>query len=164
MIIHDLVPEQAELVLAAFKDSCIISDNHTIHSCIGCFDCWIKTPGQCVIKDGYEMMGALLSRTNELIVISRMNYGGFSPFVKNVLDRSISYMNPNFRILNKEMHHKRRYDNVISIRVIFYGEDITREEKDTAKGYVQAVCINLDARLKELQFLTSKELMEGSLC
>lgn len=164
MIIHDLSPEQAEKVLAKVQDPCIVTDNHTIHNCIGCFGCWIKTPGQCVIKDGYETMGSLLSKTTELIIISRMNYGGFSSFVKNVLDRSISYIHAYFQIRNKEMHHRRRYDNVIRIRVFFYGEDITQEEKDTANGYIDAVCVNLDARFEELRFLTMEELMEGDLC
>jgi multimeric flavodoxin WrbA len=164
MIIHDLSPEQAEQVLAKTEDDSVICDKQTIHNCIGCFGCWIKTPGQCVIKDGYETMGAQLARTKELIVISRMNYGGLSPFVKNVFDRSISYLHAYFKIRNKEMHHRRRYDNVIRLRVIFYGEDITQEEKDTANGYMEAVSVNLDARLEEIRFVTMKELMEGDLC
>ena len=164
MIIHDLSPEQAEEVLSGVEDNCIIADNHKIRNCIGCFGCWIKTPGQCVIKDGYETMGANLGKTKELIVISRMNYGGFSPFVKNVFDRSISYLHAYFQIRNKEMHHRHRYDNVIHLRVFFYGDDITQEEKDTANRYVEAVCVNLKASFEDIRFVTEKELMEGNLC
>ncbi|MDF2906952.1 MAG: hypothetical protein K0R34_2273 [Herbinix sp.] len=164
MIIHDLSPEQAEAVLSKVEDSCIISDNHTIKNCIGCFGCWVKTPGQCIIKDGYETMGANLGKTKELIIISKMNYGGFSPFVKNVFDRSISYLHAYFQIRNNEMHHRQRYDNVIRLRVFFYGDDITQEEKDTAKGYVEAVSINLKASFEKIRFTTIKDLMEGDLC
>lgn len=164
MIIHDLSQEEARRVLAGISDPSVISDNHTIHNCIGCFGCWIKTPGRCVIKDGYENMGELLGKTNELIVVSKCCYGGFSPFVKNVFDRSISYIHPYFKIRNKEMHHKRRYDNIIQIRAFLYEEDITQLEKDTAAKYLEAVSINLDCKLKELRFLTKKELMEGGLC
>ncbi|WP_407654270.1 MULTISPECIES: hypothetical protein [Caproicibacterium] len=35
-----------------------------------------------------------LSQCDELILISKCCYGGFSPFVKNVLDRSIPYIHP----------------------------------------------------------------------
>ncbi len=164
MIIHDLSQEQAEQILSRMEDTCVISDNHTIHNCIGCFGCWIKTPGQCVIKDGYETMGAMLGKTKDLIVVSRMYYGGFSPFVKNVFDRSISYLHAYFEIRNKEMHHRHRYDNKIRLRVFFYGDDITQEEKDTANRYVEAVSINLMASFEEIRFLTTKELMEGDLC
>ncbi len=164
MIIHDLVQEEARQALAGLPDSCRISDDGTIRSCTGCFGCWIKTPGQCVIKDGYENMGELLGKTTELIVISKCCYGSFSPFVKNVFDRSISYIHPYFKIRNGEMHHKRRYDNVIRLKVFFYGEELTQQEKDTAAQYLEAVCLNLDCRLKELKFLTKKELMEGCAC
>ena len=163
MIIHDLSPEVAEQVLAKVEDSCVIADQHTIHNCIGCFGCWIKTPGQCVIKDGYETMGEKVGKTKELIVISKMTYGGFSPFVKNVFDRSISYVHPYFEIRNKEMHHRHRYDNKLYLRVFFYGDDITQEEKDTANGYVEAICINLKASFEEIRFLSLQELMEGDL-
>ncbi|MGF7143263.1 multimeric flavodoxin WrbA [Anaerotaenia torta] len=164
MIIHDLEQEEAQQVLAGVPDSGRISDNGTIRSCTGCFGCWIKTPGQCVIKDGYENMGELLGKTTELIVISKCCYGSFSPFVKNVFDRSISYIHPYFKIRNREMHHKRRYNNVIQLKVFFYGEELTQQEKNTAAQYLEAVCLNLDCSLKELKFLTKKELMEGCIC
>ena len=27
-----------------------------INPCIGCNDCWLKTPGECTIKDDFEMI------------------------------------------------------------------------------------------------------------
>ena len=32
----------------------IIKPQEPIHPCIGCFGCWVKTPGKCVIHDGYK--------------------------------------------------------------------------------------------------------------
>jgi len=114
----------------------IISDNGNIHPCICCFGCWIKTPGQCVIKDGYGNMGVLLSKCNHLIIISQCLYGSYSPFVKNVLDRSVCpYQLPYFKNKNGETRHPGRYKNKITLSVHFYGE-ITDAEKDTAKKLV----------------------------
>lgn len=138
------------------KDTMVITDNGKIHNCIGCFGCWIKTPGKCVILDGYEDTGIKMSRCSEVIIISRCVYGGFSPFVKNVLDRAISYAHPYFVVRNKEMHHKRRYSNVISFSAFLYG-DITEAEKETARKLLKANTINFDGNIKNISFYSSKE-------
>jgi multimeric flavodoxin WrbA len=114
-------------------ETIVISDNGKIQPCVCCFGCWIKTPGQCVIKDGYENMGVLLSRCNHLIIISRCYYGGFSPFVKNVLDRSVCpYMLPYFKTISGETSHPKRYKNNILYSIHLYGK-MTENEKETAQ-------------------------------
>ena len=99
-----------------------------IHPCTGCFGCWVRTPGKCVIHDGYENTGIAMGKCTELILISRCCYGSVSPFVKAVQDRAISYIHPDFVIRKGEMYHKRRYPNVISLSAYFYGEHITEAE------------------------------------
>ncbi|HWR18774.1 MAG TPA: flavodoxin family protein [Clostridia bacterium] len=142
----------------------VITDNGTIRHCIGCFGCWIKTPGRCVIKDGYETTGEILGKCSELILISRCTYGGFSPFVKNVLDRAISYISPHFVLRSGELHHKRRYDNRLSLTAYFYGEDITDAEKETAQSLLKANALNFDAQVtKVLFFKTAEEAREAAI-
>lgn len=141
----------------------VIYNDGNLHHCVGCFGCWIKTPGQCVIKDDYSNMGHLLSRCDELIIISKCTYGGYSPFIKNLLDRGISYVSPYFLIRNGEMHHKRRYDNVISISVYFYGEDITQFEKETANSLVNANAVNYDGIVRNVSFFSSVEEVKAVL-
>ena len=85
------------------------------------FCCWRKTPGECVIKDGYENMGALIHHADEVVVISKYTYGGFSSFVKNAFDRCIAYVLPQFEVIKGETHHKRRYDEDKAFTFIFYG-------------------------------------------
>ncbi len=120
LIVHDLTEEQAKYILPQNTDTRIIGDDGTIHPCIGCFGCWVKTPAQCVIRDNYGDMGELLSKCEELIFVSKCCYGGFSPFVKNVIDRGISYSHPYFTIRNGEMHHKRRYESFSPQRVFLW--------------------------------------------
>ena len=109
LVIHDLRTEEWNKVCSRYTGWHVISDQGSIRPCAGCFCCWNKTPGQCVIKDGYENMGALLHAADEVHVISRYTYGGFSSFVKNVFDRSLGYVLPQFEVINNETHHKKRY-------------------------------------------------------
>jgi multimeric flavodoxin WrbA len=138
------------------NDTTVIFDNGKIHPCICCFGCWIKTPGQCVIKDGYHNMGTLLSQCRRLIIISQCFYGSYSPFVHNVLDRSIPYLLPYFKTKNGETHHKNRYDNHILFTVYFYG-DISGRERETALKLVNANSINLFAQKAETYFYKNFE-------
>ena len=98
LLIHDLSKEDSINFIGNEEDVMVICDEGTIQNCIGCFGCWIKTPGQCVISDEYSSMGENISKCNEVIIISKCFYGGYSPFVKNVMDRSISYIHPYFEI------------------------------------------------------------------
>ncbi|MDP4144333.1 MAG: flavodoxin family protein [Bacillota bacterium] len=162
LLIHDLdIKNFEKLFPNSFENTKIISNDGTIHHCIGCFGCWVKTPGACIIRDNYGDMGEYLSKCTELIIISKCCYGGFSPFVKNVLDRSISYVHPYFVIRNKEMHHQRRYKNRLDIKVWFYGENITEGEKQTAQRLVKANSINFDCNVSSVIFINSIWEIEG---
>ncbi len=164
LLIHDLENKEFKKIFPnQLDDTIIISDDGTIHHCIGCFGCWIKTPGACIIRDKYGDMGEYLSKCQEVILISKCCYGGFSPFVKNVLDRSISYIHPYFVIRNGEMHHRRRYKNHMDMRVWFYGENITEKEKQTSEKLVKANSINLDCYVSSISFVNSIEKMEDEI-
>lgn len=164
LIISDLESKDFQRLFPNLIDNTmVILNNGTIHHCIGCFGCWVKTPAACVIRDKYGDMGEYLSKCNEVIFISKCCYGGFSPFVKNVLDRSISYLHPDFIIKNGEMHHRRRYENHIDIQVWFYGENITEKEKQTAQKLVTANSINFDCNVGRVSFVHSIEEMEGQI-
>lgn len=129
--------------------------------CTGCFGCWVKTPGKCVIHDGYEGTGAALGQCTELILISRCCYGSVSPFVKMVQDRAISYIHPGFTVRGGQMHHKRRYKNVVALSAYLYGADITPGEMETARNLLQANAVNYDGKLKGVFFYRAPEEMEG---
>jgi multimeric flavodoxin WrbA len=156
LIIHDLTDEEFKSLGLHTEDQIIVSKHTPIRHCIGCFGCWLKTPGACVIRDNYGDMGQKISKCSEVLVISRCVYGGFSPFVKNIFDRSISYMHPFFTKRNHEMHHRRRYGNKIKFQVWFYG-DTTSQEQATANKLIKANGINFDVDSYDLEFYPNIE-------
>jgi multimeric flavodoxin WrbA len=163
LLIHDLKTFNQDVLLKNKQNETIIlSDNGKINPCICCFGCWIKTPGQCVIKDGYDTMGLLHAQCNHLIIISQCFYGSYSPFVHNVLDRSVPYLLPYFTTKNGETHHKCRYTNRIILSVHFYGS-ISEKEKETAKKLVQANGVNHYAQRTEVYFYDNPNNIQGVL-
>ena len=160
LVIHDLSEKEWNKICADYEGWKVVSDNGPISPCIGCFCCWRKTPGECVIKDGYENMGALIHYADEVVVISRYTYGGFSAFVKNVFDRCIGYVLPQFEVIKGETHHKRRYDEDKAFTFIFYGHELNMEQKESARQYVEAVCANIRGHIEELEFWECGEEIE----
>ncbi|MBQ2657929.1 MAG: flavodoxin family protein [Erysipelotrichaceae bacterium] len=151
LVIHDLLEEDWKRFSQNYRGWKVIS-NKPIHSCNGCFCCWDKTPGQCVIKDGFENMGKLIHVADEITVISRYTYGGFSSFIKNVFDRCLGYVLPQFEVIKGETHHKRRYDEDKPFSFVFYGKKLSEEEKNSARRYVNAVCANIRGHVKDVAF------------
>lgn len=152
LIIHDLNTEEWNKVSSEYNGWEVVSYSDKIKPCAGCFGCWTKSPGECVIKDGYDKMGALIHKADEVVVITRYTYGGFSSFVKNVFDRSIGWVLPFFEIHEGEMHHMRRYTEDKSITFIFRGNNLSEEDKEDARNYVKAVCRNFRGTIKDVRF------------
>ena len=162
LILHDLSENQCEVLglnSLSEDENIIVNGNGENHYCIGCFACWLKTPGKCVIKDEYQEMGIKLSKVDELLIISKATFGSYSSAVKNVLDRSIAYVLPYFTVRNGEMHHGERYHKNLKVSAVFYGE-MTEAEKETAVNLVVANAVNLNGAVEEIIFFDSADTIE----
>ena len=159
LIITDLL----ELPFQVEGEYQVIQPRGPIASCVGCFGCWIKTPGRSILPDSYRDTGILMGKTKQLLIVSRCCYGCVSPFVKAVQDRAISYVHPDFILRGDRMHHKRRYQNRIAISAWFYGEDVTEAEKETARSLIQANNENYGGRVAEVLFFDTPEQMGGMM-
>ena len=60
-----------------------------IRSCRGCFDCWLKTPGQCVLADDGARVCRAVLRSDLLLLASPLIMGFVSAQLKLCLDRVI---------------------------------------------------------------------------
>lgn len=123
-----------------------------VKTCVGCFGCWLKTPGKCILDDRACEFPAQLARCDEFVVISKMTFGGLSSEAKAVLDRSIGYVMPLFRIVNGEMRHKLRYRRSHTTKYVFYGENITDLEKSAAERLVRTNSINFGSSAFSVTF------------
>jgi multimeric flavodoxin WrbA len=80
-----------------------------IAPCLGCFGCWTKTPGSCLQDDaGCEVLRAT-ARSELVIYLTPVVFGGYSPELKKALDRSVAFLLPFFKKIHGETHHELRY-------------------------------------------------------
>lgn len=136
VLLHDL----KNIDLTNKADQVIVADGKYA-PCQGCFKCWTKHPATCVLKDSLQEMCRILGQADELTIITENYYGGYSPNVKRLLDRSIGISTPMSTYRGGLMHHTLRYGKHDSLRVIVYG-DIVEAEKETWRQMVKANSLN----------------------
>ncbi len=80
LLIHDLPAEEASNLIASYETApMVVTDDNSIRHCLGCFGCWTKDPGICILDDRYRKNGALMGGARKIHIVSRCVYGGFSP-------------------------------------------------------------------------------------
>ena len=78
--------------------------------CLGCFECWTKTPGLCCIDDAGRAVAASIIGSDLAIYLTPITFGGYSSALKKAVDRSICLLSPFFKRIDGEVHHHARYD------------------------------------------------------
>ncbi len=105
-IAGELVPI---LEAKGYETEHIILREKSIGNCNGCFGCWLKTPGICVIDDDNRELSEKFVQSDLLIMLTPVTFGGYSPELKRMLDHFIANVSPFFTTIDGESHHRKRY-------------------------------------------------------
>jgi multimeric flavodoxin WrbA len=111
-------------------------EEESITSCIGCWNCWLKTPGQCVFKD--EMAASYPDYLNSDTVILLMDtaQGFISHLSKAFMDRTIPHYHPYIEIVDDECHHIARYTHYPDLVFYFGSEGLLNQEEQIIEDYL----------------------------
>lgn len=77
--------------------------------CLGCFGCWLKTPGMCVENDAGRQIARAVVQSDVTVLYTPVTFGGYSPALKKMVDRFVQIASPFFQIEHGEVHHPPRY-------------------------------------------------------
>lgn len=80
-----------------------------IMHCMGCNNCWLKTPGVCAIKDDYEIILKKLVTAENFWVVADTKFGFIDYRGKRVLDRIVPMLNMYIEIRDGWERHQLRY-------------------------------------------------------
>ncbi len=92
-----------------------------IAPCMGCFGCWVQTPGVCLIDDAAREVTRKMVGSDLVVYVTPITFGGYSSELKKALDRSIGLISPFFTRINGEVHHKKRYaraPNLLGVGIV----------------------------------------------
>ena len=160
VILHDLGPDH-EALIESKCDRALAADGKYA-PCQGCFGCWTKHPAECFMKDKLKQVCRLIGRADELVIVTKNLYGGYSAAVKNVLDRSIGTSTPFSTYRGRQMHHTLRYGKHGLWKVVVYGET-SGTEKATFRCMAERNAVNDGYARSEVIFLEDLAELEAAL-
>lgn len=108
-------------------------DTMNLRYCTGCWSCWWKTPGRCIIKDDADKIFTSVINSDFLIFASPLIAGFVSSSLKKITDRLIVLLHPYIQFINGESHHRKRYDKYPPFGLLL------KKEKDTDDEDIQIV-------------------------
>jgi len=132
---NELFQELYQSVLAYLQDKQYESQTFNIgrndlNYCMGCFGCWVKKPGECVINDMMADINRSFVNSEAVIYISPVIFGQCSANIKNAMDRWLPNMLPFFETRpDGSTMHPSRYDVYPRVVFIGYGTDISEEDQ-----------------------------------
>ena len=114
------------------------------------------------MKDTLRQVCRLIGRADELVIVTKNLYGGYSAAVKNVLDRSIGTSTPFSTYRGRQMHHTLRYGKHDLWKVVVYGE-VSEMEKGTFRCTAERNAVNDGFERSEVIFLKDLAELEAAL-
>lgn len=135
----------AELATAGYQPAAWTLREQKIAYCLGCFECWTKTPGLCRIDDAGRSVAASVIGSDLVIYLSPVTFGGYSSELKKAIDRSICLLSPFFTRVDGEVHHQRRYDRYPALLGVGILSERHAEQEQIFSTLISRNAINMHA-------------------
>lgn len=124
-----------------------------IANCTGCFSCWTKTPGRCIIRDDATQVYPRIAESDTVLYVSRLKYGSYDTVMKTMLERAIPIQQAFIRIHHGETHHVQRAVASKKATIIAYGAE-DKEEYSIFRQLVSRNAHNMNFEHYEILFTT----------
>jgi multimeric flavodoxin WrbA len=128
-----------------------------IKYCTGCFDCWIKRPGECIFSDDSSSICREYINSDLVLFASPIIMGFTSALLKKANDKLVPLILYHQEFVLDEIHHKSRYRSYPQISLIL------EKEKDTDEEDIKIIsdiysrdAINMKASLGFVKFTEDK--------
>jgi multimeric flavodoxin WrbA len=114
--------------------------------CKGCFGCWIKKPGECVISDKIAQINSTSMNSDVVVFLSPVVFGQSSANIKTVLDRWVPNVLPFFITLpDGSTMHPPRYSSYPHQIIIGYDEPLSKDDAQLFTNIIKKHRAEVDA-------------------
>ncbi len=131
-----------------------------IRYCVGCFGCWVKTPGECVARDASREVCRALINSDFALWAAPLRMGFPDAMLKKMLDKFIPVLHPYFLIDAGEVRHRPRYAHYPRIGLLLGKEtDTDAEDVRIVSEILTRTAKGLKMRM-EFAFTTDRPVTE----
>jgi multimeric flavodoxin WrbA len=94
---------------------------------VGCWGCWVKTPGQCVARDASLEIDRAVINSDFTLWAAPLKMGFPSELLKMAMDKHLPLVHPYMEVAYGEAHHLRRYPRSPRLGLLLEKEPFTDE-------------------------------------
>jgi len=120
--------------------------DQSITACIGCWNCWVKTPGRCVMKDQMAEFYPDYVNSDTVILLMNTAQGFISHQAKAFLDRTIPHYHPYIQIVDGECHHVARYKAYPDMVFYYDTKGLTNQEEQIIEDYLYRTAYHFQSK------------------
>ena len=131
------------------KIECFTLRQMDIKYCTGCWSCWLKTPGECPLKDEMPKILRSVIHSDLTVFISPVVMGFVNKHIKKASDRFIPLVHPYIEIYENECHHVSRYDKYPKLGLMLLKEQDSDVQGDVGliTDIYKRTALNLKSQL-----------------
>jgi multimeric flavodoxin WrbA len=120
----------------------------TLRYCIGCWGCWVKTPGICSHNDESPFMDTAVINSDFVLWATPLIMGFPSELFKRAMDKHLPLIHPYILEDQGEMHHLGRYDQYPRLGLLLDPEyDTDENDLEVISTIFQRTALNFKSHL-----------------
>jgi len=113
--------------------------------CVGCFDCWARTPGKCRFRDDGAQVLREVVNADAVALVGPVTFGGYAPRIKRTLDRLLPVLSPMMARQQGEVFRRRRYRKMPSLVALGTQAEVDGESARVFRTIVERNALHLHA-------------------
>ena len=98
-----------------------------LHCCVGCWGCWVKTPGECSNQDASLEIDRAIVNSDFTLWAAPLIMGFPAALLKTIMDKGLPLIHPYIEMDRGEFHHLRRYARYPRLGLLVEKESATSE-------------------------------------
>jgi len=128
---------------AGAETKTVFLQQQKISGCLGCYNCWVKTPGSCAQHDDGAKLIEEVRQADLLVLGTPVYLDGMTAQMKIFIDRLIPLLAPHFELEEGHCRHGRRYEKLPRVVLVSVAGFHEPDNFEALIDHVERICRNL---------------------